>query len=90
MKPSHRPLFVARRNYRRRRMRDGARLLPILGLFLIMLPPLQQWSEEEPRLGGQLVYLFLVWLFLILGAFLFTRQIGVAEDTPEPDEDDGA
>jgi hypothetical protein len=30
-----RPLFVARQTYRQRRLRDAARLLPLLAVFLM-------------------------------------------------------
>ena len=32
------PLFLARRAYRLRRLTDAARLLPVIGTFLILLP----------------------------------------------------
>ncbi len=41
------PLVLARKVYRRRRLRDAARILPFLGLFLMLLPAL--WA---PGRGG--------------------------------------
>ncbi len=56
------PLFLARENYRFRRLTDAARLLPLLGLLLIFLPLM--WPAPSTAAG--LVWLFSVWLFLIL------------------------
>lgn len=71
------PLFVARDAYRRRRLADAARLWPLLGLFLFLLPML--WNGQDGRVlqtayGG--LYLFAVWSGLILGAFLLARRLG--------------
>jgi len=58
-------MFLARAPYRRRRLRDAARLLPVLGLFLLLLPLL--WTSEA-RLAltsGDVIYFFAVWLVLI-------------------------
>ncbi|GLS87193.1 hypothetical protein GCM10010873_21670 [Cypionkella aquatica] len=44
------PLFLARAVYRQRRWRDAARLLPIFGLFLLLLPLL--WGEGSGAGSG--------------------------------------
>jgi formate hydrogenlyase subunit 3/multisubunit Na+/H+ antiporter MnhD subunit len=65
MRRPKRPLFLARAPYRRRRLRDAARLLPVLGLFLLLLPLL--WTPDA-RLSldsGDVIYFFGVWLALI-------------------------
>ena len=38
MRPPSEPLFVARRGYRRRRLEDAARLMPLLGAIILRLP----------------------------------------------------
>ena len=65
MRRPKRPLFLARAPYRRRRLRDAARLLPVLGVFLLLLPLL--WSPEAQMAlnSGDVVYFFSVWLVLI-------------------------
>ncbi len=71
-----RPLFLARRSYRQRRLRDAARLLPILAGFLIILPML--WGDAESdlrRTATDAIYLFAVWLFLIIAAVLVARNL---------------
>lgn len=63
------PLFLKRRSYRRRRMRDAARLLPVFGAFFFLLPIL--WSPGRtpvPDTAPDGIYLFVVWFLLILAA----------------------
>ena len=59
------PLFLARAVYRRRRMRDAARLLPVLGLLLMLLPALGRDSSGDVR---DAIYLFVLWALLIAAA----------------------
>lgn len=78
------PLFLARRSYRRRRLMDAARLLPVLGVVLILLPGL--WHPAEtvaPDTGRGGLYLFAVWIGLILAAFLTARGLGPVLDVEE-------
>lgn len=63
MPQSRQPLFLARANYRRRRLRDGARMLPLFGLILLMLPML--WPQAQRVITLHWAYLFLVWAALI-------------------------
>ncbi|WP_430463993.1 hypothetical protein [Tabrizicola sp.] len=59
------PLFLARAVYRRRRLRDAARLLPVVGLFLMLLPALGRDSAGDV---GDGIYLFVLWALLIVAA----------------------
>ena len=81
------PLFLARAVYRRRRLRDAARLLPLLGLFLLLLPLM--WGEPSGKGAGQtVVYVFIAWAVLIaLAAYLapgLARPEGEAETKVDP------
>ena len=61
------PLFLARAVYRRRRLRDAARLLPVIGLLLVILPAFGH-DGDVGRDGGHAdtaVYLFVVWAVMI-------------------------
>ena len=60
------PLFLARAVYRRRRLRDAGRLLPVLGLLLLVLPGLGQGNTESA--GQTAIYIFVVWALLIAAA----------------------
>ncbi|MPL84598.1 hypothetical protein SDC9_30563 [bioreactor metagenome] len=78
------PLFLARRSYRRRRMMDGGRVLPLLGAVLLLLPGL--WHSDGgnwPGTGAGGIYLFLVWCGLILAAFGLARGLGPAFEAEE-------
>jgi len=80
------PLFLARSLYRRRRLRDAARLLPILGVFLLLLPLL--WTEESRlRLAAwDVIYFFAVWLGLIVLAAAFAPGLSRGETTEEEED----
>jgi hypothetical protein len=79
-----RPLFVARRTYRHRRMADAARLLPILGAGLFLLPLLWR-SGETPDAPGLstvavMIYLFAAWIFLAGVAGVISRRLPETEE----------
>ena len=83
-----RPVFLPRARYRRRRLRDAARLLPLFGGFLILLPIL--WSPATTRFRDTApdgIYLFAVWAGLIVLAFLLSRHLR-ADDAGPADADD--
>ena len=75
-----RPLFLARRTYRRRRLMDVGRLMPFVGAFLFLLPIL--WAGSAKTSTG-LIYLFSVWGLLIIGLLALSRPIRRAEADPE-------
>ena len=85
MKRPRAPLFLGRIPYRRRRLRDAARLLPVFGAFLLILPVL--WSPPGETLrttSNDVVYFFGVWLLLVLIAAAFAPGL----DSGGRDEDE--
>jgi hypothetical protein len=79
------PLFLARNSYRRRRLTDAARMLPLVGMVLFFIPILWQPATtpgDETAEGG--VYLFAVWLGLIVAAFVLARALAPVTN-PGPD-----
>ncbi|WP_108482132.1 hypothetical protein [Oceaniglobus ichthyenteri] len=70
------PLFLERQTYRRRRLMDAARILPVAGFILCMLPML--WAgpgaaDASVAVGG--LYLFGVWTLLIVTAGILSRRL---------------
>lgn len=73
------PLFLERSSYRRRRMIDALRLLPLLGLLLWMLPliwpvPGEGQSEGAISTSAALRYLFAVWITMVIFGWLLWRR----------------
>ncbi len=65
------PPVLGREMYRHRRIMDAARLLPVFGTALLLLPML---LVPIHRTASTAVYIFLVWFILILiAAFLAHR-----------------
>ena len=66
------PLFLHRDTYRRRRVMDAARLLPLFGAALLMVPLL--WASGHGTASGA-VYVFLAWFGLIGAAAVLSRRL---------------
>ena len=88
-----RPVFLERKNYRRRRMMDALRLVAVLGLILWLMPiiwPNGRTVDADPMpMSSALFYVFGVWLFLIaLAALLavFLRDVRKPESETENHE----
>jgi hypothetical protein len=78
------PPFVAPQSYRQRRLRDFARMLPVLGFALFLLPLL---GSAERSTGGAGLWLFACWGALIFAAKLIAgglSQGAAGEDAREP------
>lgn len=81
-------LFLERRSYRRRRMMDAVRLLPVLGLCLWLVPVLWPRSAESAdaavSTSTALLYIFSIWLGLCLISWIFwlrtRRDVSVQSD----------
>ena len=87
MNPRGPNIFLERETYRRRRLLDAARVLPVLGIALWLVPLLwPETPEEGVPMSVALVYVFGVWAVLILLAFLFGLKVRTrhADDAPVP------
>lgn len=76
-----RPVFLARGPYRRRRLRDAARILPFFGAVMFLMPLL--WPERGTGRNG--LYMLAAWLLLVFAAWFL--RIWLAEETAERAED---
>lgn len=80
------PLFLERESYRRRRVADAARVLPVLGALLFLLPLLwgpQTTPDPDTATGG--LYVFIVWAALIAAAFLLSRRLAASSRNRPPE-----
>ncbi|MEO9682593.1 MAG: hypothetical protein ABJR46_14025 [Tateyamaria sp.] len=65
------PVFLERRSYRRRRMMDALRVLPVVGVLLWMVPLFWPTASDGPdapaamAMSDAIVYVFVIWLILI-------------------------
>jgi peptidoglycan/LPS O-acetylase OafA/YrhL len=84
MPNSRPPLFLARANYRRRRLRDGARMLPIFGLVLLILPMF--WADGQRFIVLHWAYVFVIWAALIAAAALLATKLTDGDVPPEMPE----
>ena len=80
-------VFLERRSYRRRRMMDAVRILPVIGLALCMVPlmwqvgPSGEAEAAGTSMSSALLYVFGIWVFLVVIAAVLWRR------TREPEED---
>ena len=86
MSEPRRPLFLERANYRGRRLADAARILPVAGAFLFLLPILWAPAGGAPHgTTDDWLYLFGTWAMLILAAGLIAPRLMRGEDPPPAD-----
>jgi len=77
------PIFLARQSYRRRRLGDAAKLIPVVGAILLLMPII--WGGAA-RTSGGLLYIFTVWAILIVLIALISRRL--VQNIPESDDPD--
>lgn len=78
------PLFLERQSYRRRRLTDAARLLPLLGVALFLVPLFWSGGGGDDGVGAvgpsiatsrAIVFIFGTWAFLIVAAALLGKGL---------------
>ena len=89
MSPERVSVFLARRSYRRRRMADAARLLPLAGGILFCVPLLWKVAEDGARTVGVMIYVFALWVLLVAVSALVSRHLRHDEDTRDREEGSG-
>ncbi|MEO1910511.1 MAG: hypothetical protein ABGX10_08820 [Paracoccus sp. (in: a-proteobacteria)] len=68
-----RPLFLERASFRRRRLGDAARVLPVLAMLLMLLPV--WWSPVSLSYAAGAVWIFGTWAVLIVAVWLLHRAL---------------
>ncbi|MFV0385774.1 hypothetical protein [Paracoccus sp. (in: a-proteobacteria)] len=71
------PLFLERASFRRRRLGDAARVLPVCAVLAMMLPV--WWMPRQFSFGLGTLWLFGMWALLILAVHLLHRALIRAE-----------
>jgi hypothetical protein len=80
------PLFLARQSYRRRRLSDAAKVLPLVGLGFFLMPIL--WAGSGTTSGG-LIFIFTVWGVLIGVIAILSPRLSDSEPEQEAPADPG-
>lgn len=80
-------VFLERRAYHRRRMRDLARAVPVFGGVLICIPLLWPQGEGGVTNADAIVYVFGVWVVLIALAALISRAVQSDEPPVVPTDE---
>lgn len=78
-------LFLEHRSYRRRRLIDAVRLLPVAGAVLILAPALLADPDRGGGLAWRGLYFFGVWIVLIMGTVILNRLLSRHDDGPDPE-----
>ncbi|MGR3514906.1 MAG: hypothetical protein ACU0GG_19265 [Paracoccaceae bacterium] len=71
-------LYLEQQTYQRRRLGDAAKLLPLLGFLLLLLPVLLKTTNDA------LIYIFSVWAILIVAINLISRRLALPSEPTEP------
>lgn len=79
-------VFLERRAYHKRRMRDLARAVPIIGAVLISIPLLWPQGEGGVSNSTAIIYVFGVWIILIALAAVISRIVQSDEPPAMPAE----
>lgn len=81
------PVFLPPRGYRRRRLHDAARLVPVFGVVLFLLPGLWHPGPGAARTTApDAIYLFAVWAALVAAAALLSRRLVAGTDRRADDD----
>ena len=83
------PMFLQRAGYRQRRLRDASKLVPVLGVLLLVLPlawPVASQPEAESIGASGLIYIFGVWFVLIVLTALLTSRLRSIPELVKPSD----
>ena len=84
MKERVRRLFLGRSAYRRRRVADATRIVPILFAMSALVPPI--WFPQHFSYARGAIWLAIAWTITIVVTALLHRAL--AGTSPTEDEDD--
>jgi hypothetical protein len=82
------PVFLGRDSYRQRRIRDAARMLPVLGAVLWLIPLFWERGEGGARNSQALIFVFAVWAVLIVLSVVLSRLLRPDQDEADREDAD--
>lgn len=74
---AERPLFLERASFRRRRLGDAARVLPVLTALTVLLPV--WWVPAGVSFAAGAIALFVLWAVAIVAIYVLHRALIKAE-----------
>ena len=80
--PGPKTLFLGRGSFRLRRLRDAARMLPIVAAILFLVPLLKDGAPDA-RTSGMVLYYFGLWSVLIVLSAGLSRLVLSDDETEE-------
>lgn len=81
-------MFLERQSYRRRRLIDMIRILPVIGALLWAVPLLWESGEDsDVSASVAIIYLFGVWLGMVLLGAVLARLLKKADTQPAEREE---
>lgn len=76
--------FLPQDSFRRRRLADAARVLPVLGGILMMIPMLWGSNDtgdvEAAKTSNAAIYVFVLWAIVIVAAAILAPFLAQIED----------
>ncbi|HWL56428.1 MAG TPA: hypothetical protein VNQ78_07080 [Paracoccus sp. (in: a-proteobacteria)] len=85
MRLGSRRLFLGRRAYRRRRMIDATRIVPVAFALLVLVPPI--WRPQVFSFATGALWLALGWLATIIVTATLHHVIGGTAEGADEDDD---
>jgi len=85
MRLGARRLFLGQRAYRRRRMIDATRIVPVAFALLVLVPPI--WRPQIFSFATGALWLALGWLATILVTAALHHAIGETAEAADEDDD---
>lgn len=79
--PKSKSIFLERKSYRQRRLRDGVRMLPLFGGVLCAIPV--AWANSETdgiSNASALQYIFGIWIVLIVLTGIVSNRLSLEKD----------
>lgn len=75
MPPEQEAIIAEKRSYRRRRMADAARMLPVFGVAFWAIPLLWSGAQDRTSTTSAMLYIFGIWALLAATSAAISRYL---------------